>query len=71
MRECFPDHGHAYLRKRMPANFYVVLYGSCGSLYAAHAGVGREIQNKSYLRDSQQIDSVDIGLVCITGTLPI
>jgi hypothetical protein len=28
----------------MPANCFVVLYGSCGSLYAAVDGVGREIQ---------------------------
>jgi hypothetical protein len=30
-------------RKRLPANCYVLLYGSCGSLYEDHAGVEREI----------------------------
>ena len=29
-------------RKRLPASCYVLLYGSCGSLYAANGRVGRE-----------------------------
>ena len=36
-------------RKRLPANCYVVLYGSCSSLYAGHAGVGRKIQDNMLL----------------------